>query len=60
MNQAWVGTMIYPNIDDDNVSELEDDNIISKELYISNFCEFQQSKDNRVMELVNADLNRIR
>ena len=49
MNQAWGGPIIYPNIDNDNLSELEDDNIFSKELYISKLCEFQKNIDTRVL-----------
>ena len=59
MNQAWVGNIIDPNIDDDNASELEDDNIISKELYIAKFCEIKQNPDTRALGLVNADVNRL-
>ena len=60
MNQSWSGTIIDPNSDYDNVSELEDKNTISKELYIAKFFEFQQNTDNRVSEVVNAVLNRLR
>ena len=60
MNQSCGGTIIDPNSDYDNVSELEDKNTISKELYIAKFFEFQQNTDNRVSEVVNAVLNRLR
>ena len=59
MNQSWGGTIIDTNSDDDDVSELEDDNIISKELYIAKFCEIKQNPDTRALGLVNADVNRL-
>ena len=39
---------------------MEDDNIISNELYIAKFCEFQHNIDTRLLELVNADVNQLR
>ena len=38
---------------------MEDDNIISKELYIAKFCEFQQNIDTRLLEVVNSDVNQL-
>ena len=59
VNQSWVGPIIYPNSDDEDASELEDDNIISKELYIAKFCGFPQNTYTRVLGLVNDDVNQL-
>ena len=60
MNQSWGCTIIDTNSDDEDVSELEDDNIISKELYIAKFCGFQQNTYTRVLGLVNDDVNQLK
>ena len=60
MNQSWGCTIIDTNSDDEDVSELEDDNIISKELYIAKFCEFKQNPDTGALEVLNADENQLR
>ena len=60
MNLAWGGPIIDYNSDDDDVSELDDDNNISKDLYIAKFCEFQQKTDSGLLKVVNADVNWLR
>ena len=59
VNQAWGGPIIDPNEGDEDCI-LDDNNIIAKQRYISQFRDFQQNIDTRVLEVVNADVNRLR